>query len=925
MLGAVSCVKEQLVPEDWHIGDGESSVSFNMAFKSLADTELGRTRSVGGDEIKTIENVFIVWYNADSTYAGSMYFPQPAVVDIPRDATEQITGHTELKCTMPYGRYRIYAVANMGDLKDDGRIMEESMFRSLQLSWNEENVTENNQMSGYFCESESSEYARGNAPLLTVSRPDMKLHSWIRRAVSKVTVAFDASALNERIYIYIKSAQIMDIPEHCTLVDDNHPSDTLDLIHYGDIIQFGAGDDYENWPRLACGRGANQYGDHSNDAQSLFFFENMQGKHPDKHVYNNFKKKDNVLCGTYVEVKGYYVNNSAENPSYGNIVYRCMLGQDMKEDFNAERNAHYRLTLKFNKDANDPDWHIEYDYVPQPPEIVIPNPMYISYLSNQSVNVPVTIYYDKNLTSVESVTATVIKNDWGYYDHKYVDTNKELVKGFLSMKEDDYTPVTVNDATWRSNGGGSRKFSSAALSYADGTDGEADTCRINIPVYTRPMDLGNGFSGNNYYVGRRRYAKVEIIAKFTGGVGELRDTVDVIQIRRLVNPKGIWRDGNSTKSFRVTLKNTDSIPTVAEVFKDVKSEGGPWTARILEGDWFEIKDTESDTWIKGKDTLTGGTGSVVEFDYRPTSTYKDGCRFGLIGITFHNNTCQHVILVSQGIGLVEIGGRKWHMTNVEYNGKDAGNPLLEGSMFKFGWPSVAFMSSNNLKDGYGFLEQALYKEFDVLDSSGKAGKAVFNAVRADVENGFNNDEIMTDNGKSRVADYDDWNALTDANKFVRYYGVLYGEECDGTLSTNKVTNTYTEPGEEKGMRGCFIYEKSSGRHLFFPIGNTGHGRRQHLDHSPSTETVYRYGVLKYADRTNEMPADVAASLPCLYSLWNEPGAVYWYGEQHKTSPYHYGFDINYMTFGFQSYTSGHVYGVGESAYSDACFIRRVDN
>lgn len=50
------------------------------------------------------------------------------------------------------------------------------------------------------------------------------------------------------------------------------------------------------------------------------------------------------------------------------------------------------------------------------------------------------------------------------------------------------------------------------------------------------------------------------------------------------------------------------------------------------------------------------------------------------------------MLVSQGLGPVEIEGRKWHMTNVEYCGADTDNPLLEGSMFKFGNSTDAIAS-----------------------------------------------------------------------------------------------------------------------------------------------------------------------------------------------------------------------------------------
>ncbi len=38
-----------------------------------------------------------------------------------------------------------------------------------------------------------------------------------------------------------------------------------------------------------------------------------------------------------------------------------MLGKNADDDYNAERNFHYKLTLRFRGHANDVDWHIEYD------------------------------------------------------------------------------------------------------------------------------------------------------------------------------------------------------------------------------------------------------------------------------------------------------------------------------------------------------------------------------------------------------------------------------------------------------------------------------------------------------------------------------------------------------------------------------------
>lgn len=907
-LSAVSCVKEELLPEGGTIGEGTAAVSFNIGYRPVSDTNLGKTKSAGGEIIRDIREVFVAGYREDSTLAFSFYVPEEELSINTDKGTlpEKSDCWATFGCSIPYGRYRIYSAVNTGDLSNDARIQKEKDFRSIRFGWIEDDIAENDKMSGWF--RLDNEYLIGSdAPLLSVSRPDVVLHSWVRRAASKVTVAIDASKLNENIYIYIKSAQILDIPSSCSLIDRNSPSSSGELLHEGDTIRFGNGDDYTKWPCLSCGRGANRLGNHSDDAKSLFFFENMQGKDSKKHQYKNFESKDNKPYGTYIEVVGYYINQSADKPSYGNIRYRCMLGKNMSDDFNAERNTHYKLTLVFNKDANDIDWHIDYDYIPKPPEIVVPSPMIISYLSNHKLNIPITIYYDEIFTDIDHVDVEIFENDWTYSGHKYDDTNNELHNGFLSLNL--ITDNSISETERKNLYLGSRTFSKSQLKEtAD------DKYFLEVPVYTRPMTMGNSFSGNNYYVGRRRYAKLRITAYLTkevNGKKEITNEVTVEQSRRIVNPKGIWRKGESDKKFHVVIMNSgdDDTPTIAEKFDTLKSHG-PWTAKILRGhDWVRIKDSESTEW--GTDDVKGGTGSKIEFDYKPEGP-TTAPRFGLIEVLFHNNTCSHIICVSQGMGIVEMNGVKWHMSNLEYGSKDTANPLLEGSMFAYGNVTDAVLSRNNLKKEYSFDMECIDKNFEVYTEDGGTREITLRSLMEGSKNSFADNSVVTDGGTCHVARINDWATLT---KFTRYYGVLYGDECSGSLSSNTDTNTYTEEGEVKGMRGCFVCDTLTGKHLFFPIGNTGYGRRKYVDNNKRHDgSAAKYGVLKYADRSIEMEESTSKKVPNYYSLWNEPGAIYSY--ETKTTNNN-GFDINYFSFGFESYHT--------NAVNDIYFIRRVDN
>lgn len=62
-----------------------------------------------------------------------------------------------------------------------------------------------------------------------------------------------------------------------------------------------------------------------------------------------------------------------------------MLGKNADDDYNAERNFHYKLTMRFQGNANDVDWHIDYN---EEPGIYVPNPYFISYLYDHSMCCP---------------------------------------------------------------------------------------------------------------------------------------------------------------------------------------------------------------------------------------------------------------------------------------------------------------------------------------------------------------------------------------------------------------------------------------------------------------------------------------------------------------------------------------------------------
>lgn len=127
-----------------------------------------------------------------------------------------------------------------------------------------------------------------------------------------------------------------------------------------------------------------------------------------------------------------------------------MLGKNITTNYDAERNHHYKLTLKFKNFANDADWHIE--YAEPEPGIEVPNPYYISYLYNRTMDLPIKI--NPGYAKVESVKAEILNNGWApigadanNFDYYHFDLEgKNVWNGFLSLRRTTATILTTTKA-----------------------------------------------------------------------------------------------------------------------------------------------------------------------------------------------------------------------------------------------------------------------------------------------------------------------------------------------------------------------------------------------------------------------------------------------------------------------------------------------
>lgn len=480
---------------------------------------------------------------------------------------------------------------------------------------------------------------------------------------------------------------------------------------------------------------------------------------------------------------------------------------------------------------------------------------------------------------------------------------------------------------------------------------------VQLPMYTRAKQLikTTGYTGNNPYVAYQRRSEVKIVVTFTNGSKISTDGTDfsgnpllnednannqnpiIYQVRRIVNPKGVWRSHDNDKDFHVQLKRLPKEN--AERFETFTSEG-PWKAYVYCGTDNFIK--LSDETRASTDTIGGETGSTIDFRIKFNGTCSpQENRYAIIRVEYHNYTCYHLIFVRQGDApddLFDGTGTKWHAHNLRTSSKETDSPLEEGSLFKFlnlAQPIDAMCNKNSETPWiYITPDKFEYDSNNLLiatnDTKNKP-ETTWSAITAPdfkpwdtsiAEPFFNDPQISN----ARIASYEDFLALYQGEDIAEGYGVLYGDESLETLDLITEVYGYDYENTQRGMRGCFVYNKRNGKNLFFPIGASGYGHRKHNDMNYGTDYAREVGVLRYSGgRNTYLPETVADNTPLLYDIYMRPGAIYWLNKYSRNEEKEEGhkniiaWDFNYFTFDFFPY------GVSTAQSGcDACFIHCVE-
>lgn len=1017
MIATVTSCYDEFMKQEI-IGEGKASISATLDFKPMSSA-LSRTRAAG-DALKDISSLHVLLYDKDKNLIEKWKIDGYTVSDENRNDSDAENGNSAETSTkratfklpeeIGFGKYYMYAVANIPDLLTNSAYSEAIKtvdgLKGIPLTWDSENVAKNGQMIGFFTKSSAPALSADDESLI-VNEKSVKLHAWLRRAASKVTVAFDGSNLKEGVFIYIQSVQIKDIPSQCYLGKDNNVGRegyTLDMpgsgpdMSDGETITYHEGDmaeDFEYGEGCADHRvtvGSPHFGSHDETAPALYFYENMQGagvtmpdkrqdadnngildfpglpnKPEDPNKEWNYRLKDAVPYGTYIEVHAHYISNNSERLGNGHIIYRFMLGQNETNDYNAKRNCHYKLTLKFKNFANEADWHIEYEE-PEP-GVMTPEPYYISYLYNHSMMYPIKV--NTGGRKIEYIKAEILENNWAPYnassDIYYTGAPNGVAapwNGFLSLHKTTETVLYENRIGSNEQyynkvpkrgereykdfvlpGGITSKEFTTENSEPDDKyrvekhPTEANTYNIYIPMYTRAKQMisTTGYTGNNPYVAYQRKARVKITTKLEGLDKIFENEVPIYQVRRVVNPKGIYRSLKNNKSFHVVLKRLPGEDQ--QMFKTFQSEG-PWKAYVVKetnGKGITLSVTDPNTTELKDDpeygkAIYGKTGSVIDFNvnFEQSSDNPSENRYAIIRVEYHNYTCQHLIFVRQGDKPDDLvtGGVKWYAMNMKTTSELASNPLDEGSLFKFGkWNHpIDALSNKNPREPWINVTPGDFKIYpeDGFTNAATGDKMAWtDIIHSNTTDGFGNPQMAN----ARVATGADFWELRKYSYIEQGYGVLYGD--DATETADDIVEVYGYNYEHnksgRGMRGCFAYNSETGKNLFFPIGASGYGHRKQSYKATWGDPETIDGVLRYAaGRTQLYPSPVER--PLFYDLYKRPGGIYWLNAEipqnyfTPTDGVSLGWDINYFSFDFNFISKGNLI---RSEGSDACFVRCV--
>ncbi|MCI1785465.1 MAG: fimbrial protein [Bacteroidales bacterium] len=287
----------------------ESVISFNL------DTGDYNTKSEDPDE-NVISDVNLFVFNISGELDSRKYFKESELSSTGKGASCKFT-------VLKNKSYSFYVCANTG-------------YEIRNIKTKEDLLSYRYHMA-YPDEYEKGIPMSGSAENITLGdKKDIDIP--VKRAMSKISLSIDRTALDKGIEFYVSSVKIGGCPNSALLFNPSKAENERDVFYNG-FVKKGYQTDALNTDILPG---------HSHEV-NLYMLENMQGNPLDSVNSQNEKYFPDGdpragIC-SFIEIKSKYYSDSCYTKPGGYLIYRFYMGKD-KNNFDIERNCHYHFIIK---------------------------------------------------------------------------------------------------------------------------------------------------------------------------------------------------------------------------------------------------------------------------------------------------------------------------------------------------------------------------------------------------------------------------------------------------------------------------------------------------------------------------------------------------------------------------------------------------
>ncbi|MDD2289018.1 MAG: hypothetical protein PHT64_02835 [Bacteroidales bacterium] len=597
-LALLSCRKEEPLPVPSDTGK-VGTVAFRVYLPVNRVVEYGTKATQTSYDTKTQIN--FLFYNTDGTLdqVSSRYYPEPPPGGVYYLLPEE-------------GMRYVYVVANVPyDLRETVPTITDLKNFSFQAS---AGGVPQNHMFGWL----SPDEAGSESPVYIAS--DKQFDVYLKRLVAMVTVAFDrndnVTPLDDYVTITPTRIALKNVPATMRL-GENKITAAGASVATGDLVEDPSGVSLD-------------LSSHTTSNPALFLYENRQPngvytddqtmKIPAGHTAANLHT--NYTC-SYLEVTANYSDITPSDPKAGTITYRFFLGKNVTDNFDVERNTHYKVTLVLKgKARSEVTWRVEKTLL----GVVSAQEVLLGYKSGLQTSAPIKIGDETTQTLTYSWTVSNINDG-----------------GFLNVLS---------------------------------TSGTTTSTTFTIPLAS--------YSAYTPLTGRRT---ANFTVHVTGPNGNFDPVVVTVrQIPRVINPVAIYGQYDNTSAREIVLQvaTNESFPLS---FAPLVSKGSWQARVLDGAGFIRLGSQAGNTVLNGTVNGVAGSQVRFYYQPdSPTGTATDN-RFGRIEVTYEDGSLEHIIYVRQGYGDVQMtnGGAWWSTFNALGNvGADAGfkqNPFTPSIQF----------------------------------------------------------------------------------------------------------------------------------------------------------------------------------------------------------------------------------------------------